>query len=524
MEIIDKPTANMLAELLHAYGVRRVVVSPGSRCAPLSLTLARDKAFQLNVVIDERSAAFVALGMALRSGEPVAMVCTSGSALLDYAPALSEAYYRRVPLIAISADRPADRIDQRDSQTIRQAGAVDAVVRRSVDIADVRDARALKYAGRLINEALAAAVDSHIPGPVHINMQFDEPLTPVCDRLALDAKKYDVVRPHATYDFSGILASIEPDAGILVVAGDMHPSAELTEALRRGAGKAFAVFSEAQSNIPGVRCVDFTDAPVPDIVISIGGALVDARLKKWLRSLPCLRHISLGYDDNFVDTFGHLSERVECPPADFLNALSHHISAPGNTFAADFGKCVVKGEPLPVVRWLSVLADACQGADFHFSNGSAIRYAQCMNLQAHRVDCNRGVSGIDGCTSTAIGAAMAADGLTVLVTGDMSAAYDVGALAIAGIPDTFRMLVLDNGGGDIFRAISTTSGFEECERLFAVPPQLPLEALARAYGFDYYECTPTDAVPDAFCASESRKSILRLKLEPGDACILFSSH
>ena len=177
METIDKPTAHLLAGLLKARGVRHIVVSPGSRCAPLTVVFARSGHFELHPVIDERTAAFVALGMSLATDTPVVALCTSGSALLNYAPALSEAYYRRVPVIAVTADRPAAMIDQRDSQTVRQPHALDAVVRKCVDIPDEHSETALQMASRLINDALIAAT-GHIPGPVHINMQFEMLLRP----------------------------------------------------------------------------------------------------------------------------------------------------------------------------------------------------------------------------------------------------------------------------------------------------------------------------------------------------------
>ena len=133
-ETIDNDVCRMLASLAAAYGVRHVVVSPGTRSAPLAVTFHRAERFCMHTVIDERCAAFMALGMALKTDSPVLMICTSGSALMNYGPALAEAYYRRVPLIAITADRPARWIDQLDSQTMRQAGALAAVVRKSVDI------------------------------------------------------------------------------------------------------------------------------------------------------------------------------------------------------------------------------------------------------------------------------------------------------------------------------------------------------------------------------------------------------
>ncbi|MDE6612421.1 MAG: 2-succinyl-5-enolpyruvyl-6-hydroxy-3-cyclohexene-1-carboxylic-acid synthase, partial [Muribaculaceae bacterium] len=233
MEYIDKPTAYLLSELLASAGVRYVVVSPGSRCAPLILALSRSECFDIKLVIDERSAAFIGLGIALATGSPVALVCTSGSAVLNYAPALAEAYYRRVPLIAVSADRPADMIDIRDSQTIRQYGALSAVVRRSVDIRDVSSERDLRFANRLINDALDSAV-GHIKGPVHINMQFDAPLTPATqDRPRTLARRIPVVASCATSHIQAMIDTIDAKARTHIKVGAFHPSGYFDSAVSR---------------------------------------------------------------------------------------------------------------------------------------------------------------------------------------------------------------------------------------------------------------------------------------------------
>ena len=527
METIDKPTAHLLAELLEAYGISRVIVSPGSRCAPLSVVLARSERFSLTCVIDERTAAFVGLGMALSTGEPVALVCTSGSAVLNYAPALAEAYYRRVPLIAISADRPADMLDQRDSQTIRQAHALDAVVRKSVDIADMRSERHLRYANRIINDALSAAT-GRIPGPVHINMQFDVPLTPVCpDKPMTFAHRIN--RPAATAKGSctELVKSLFPDknAKVMIVAGDMHPCDKLRQSLSpANAMERFAIMAEAQANLPwGQTFSSFPDdcsaLPEPDFVLSIGGSLVSARLKKYLRSCRGTRHISLGADDNIVDTFGLLTDTIDCDTAEFFSAFAAHVDGdPG--FAAQWYSATRQNKPsgASVAALIRHIADAMPDADFHFSNGSARRYAQLASFDGkHRIDCNRGVSGIEGATSTAIGAAMASGHPTVLVSGDMSAAYDIGALSVEGIPTSFRMVVLDNGGGDIFRAVATTRELPERELYFTTPPRLPLRELAKGYGFRYYETTLEHPDISDFLTDSDAPAILCVKVPAGDA-------
>lgn len=506
MEAIDKPTAYLLCQLLHEYGVERIVVSPGSRCAPLVVVLERSGLFDMKVVIDERSAAFVALGMSLATRKPVALVCTSGSAMLNYGPALAEAYYRQVPLIAITADRPARWIDQHDSQTIRQAHALDAVTRGCTDIEDTSLPEALSFANRRLNEILSAAIA--LPkGPVHINMQFDAPLTPTCAEAPQSYAKKINIRHSGYSSFEEIIESIPSDSKVLVVAGDMAPDERVVRALAK---PCLMLYAEAQSNLShlcGVVPDRFEPAAVPDIAVSIGGPLVSASVKNYLRGLSGLRHISVGTYDCAHDTFGCLTDSVSADVADFLEALTQRLVTSVDRQLPATGDLTQKS-------FFDRLAAAFCGADFHFSNGMAIRYAQSMRLTG-RVFCNRGVSGIEGATSTAIGSAVASGIPTVLISGDMSAAYDIAALAIRDIPASFRMMVLDNGGGDIFRMVSTTRKLPECETYFSAAPRLPLKELAHAYGFNYFEACLDDEVPLEFVTDNTAPAILRLAIPAG---------
>ena len=520
-EIIAKKTAILASRLVHQCGCREVVVSPGSRCAPLTVAFARDGHYRLHPIVDERCAAFVALGMAAALREPVALICTSGTAMLNYAPALAEAYYRRIPLIAMTADRPERWIDQRDSQTIRQAHALDAVVRHSVDIRDDGTDEYLRYATLLLNDALDAAC-GRIAGPVHINMQFDAPLTtmmPVSAGAGIQPRRLRHPLPRPAVDFSTVTSTIPPDARVMVVAGD---GSEACAPILESAGSKMLVMAEPQANIKctAMPKVDYAaaDFPAPDVVVVTGGAIVNQRLKNYLRSLEHTRFISVGYDDRIVDTYSNLDTHIEAEPAEFLAALAAHLTETG------YGTGYPSRAPYSL-EGLQLAVDALQGYDIHFSNGTSVRHAQGLKIDG-RVYSNRGVSGIDGCTSTAIGAAMAGVRPVALVTGDMSAAYDVGALAIDGIPPTFRMIVLDNGGGDIFRAIATTRRLPECDDYFAMAPRFPLEGLARAYGMGYYTTdggAPDRSVLAAWAAHTGALAILRLGVDTAETKKMFAN-
>ncbi len=507
METISKKTVRILAGLLEAYGVRHIVVSSGSRCAPLSVAFSRCGSFELHPVIDERSAAFVALGIALALDAPVAMVCTSGTAPLNYAPALAEAFYRRIPLIAITADRPWWWVDQREGQTIRQARALDSVVRRSVDLRPEEDSRNLAAANRMVNEALDCALGP-VQGPVHINVQLDAPLTTMApaDKVPL-WRKIDFI--HAAPAEPAAVPSSE--GKVLVVVGDNRFSlSDLSAIGQFSAHPSVMLLAEVQANIPGALPPALFDelfakgtAPQPDVLISLGGALIDNKLKQWLRTCPA-RHISVGPDDGLVDTFGHLEATLDMPVATALQALEPTLSI------CDYKALWPKNPAVNSTtehKFFNELASAFTQGTIHISNGTSIRTAQRVAWSPGvRIECNRGVSGIEGSTSTAIGSAMVSERPVMLITGDMSAAYDISALSLRGIPSTFRMVVIDNDGGNIFRQIDTTRHLPELEFLFTMPRCLPLRDLAQAYGFDYF----TDNIP-AFLSSP-RPSIFHFRV------------
>lgn len=528
-ETIDNDVCRMLCSLAADYGVRDVIVSPGTRSAPLAVVFSRSAHFRIHTVIDERCAAFMALGMSLATGQPVVLICTSGSALMNYGPALAEAYYRRVPVIAITADRPARWIDQLDSQTMRQPGALAAVVRKWVDIPVAADTDAALFtkANLEVCDAFDAALGNR-RGPVHINVQLDIPLTPMTDKEPVNkARLIKAIRPLGSPgDFDEIIGKIR-DKKIVIVCGDTTPCecAALNSIDLRG----IPVLAEVQANIVhSYRIGTFdrllraacADGLEPDIVIAMGGSIVSARLKRWLRTSANTEVFTLGHTDNSTDTYKRLTTRIECDPLPFLQALATAVteteySRRWQSFAEE---SQLKNENFvktnPIMAALGKIADRFRG-DIHVGNGSAIRYAQMLRWNGP-VYCNRGISGIDGCTSTALGYALAGGSPTLLITGDMSAAYDIGALGAAVPPHGFRIVVLDNDGGDIFRNIGTTGGLPELEQLFTVPPRLPLRQLADAYGYRYFEYScqqPDDSVIGDFLNPEGSPAIMRLKIQ-----------
>ncbi|MDE5585106.1 MAG: 2-succinyl-5-enolpyruvyl-6-hydroxy-3-cyclohexene-1-carboxylic-acid synthase, partial [Muribaculaceae bacterium] len=333
-------TANVycrqIIELLKAHGVKTVFCSPGSRNAPLLMALEACDVISKRVVVDERSAAFQAYGCSLVEQRPVALVCTSGTAVLDYSPAVAEAYYSGVPLIVISADRPREWIDQDDSQTIRQFGVLDHIVKGSYDVRAIPEGSTREYTAdvmwtvnRTINEAMLKALDGK-KGPVHINVQLADPLGDMTESSVLNERKVNLLTQSESLPQETVrrLAEDFGSARVMIVAGFCLPDHKLDKAVRRVAAYPnVVVMAETLANlhdpqplssmIDSVLC-DMTreekESMRPDIVVSFGGALVSRILKQYLRDFPPRFHWSIGHSNYFCDCFKGLTHKIEISP------------------------------------------------------------------------------------------------------------------------------------------------------------------------------------------------------------------
>lgn len=511
-----------IIDLLRQHGVSTAYCCPGSRNAPLLIALDACKEIKKMVVVDERSAAFQALGCALVQQAPVVVVCTSGSAVLNYAPAVAEAYYAGVPLIIISADRPKEWIDQDDSQTIRQYGVLDHIVKGSYDIRAIPEGRNKEYSedvmwtvNRTVNEAMLKALDGKA-GPVHINVQLSDPLGATEDCTALNQRSVSHIKTKEilSQDVVRSLASDVTKAKVMLVAGYALPDNSLNKAVRMfGSLQNVVIMAETISNlhepqpmsamIDAVLC-EMTDEEKeqfrPDIVISIGGALVSRMLKQYLRDYPPRRHWSVGHSNYFCDCFKSLTDKIEMEPACFIRQLYGAIRKSSEKKYETYSENWQSIRKKAAKRFRQFISNASwsdlKAFDYIFrhidfdnlfvSNGTSIRYSQLIPHTCHAEYCNRGVSGIDGSVSTAVGGAVTYNGQTTLLTGDMSWVYDSGASALSALPHNMRIIVIDNSGGGIFRFIKSTSSIKEetLGKYFCVEDLPDIEMIAMAYGIE----------------------------------------
>lgn len=542
-------TANRICRcvvsLLEKHGVKHAVVSPGSRNAPLLIALSRKPEIKTYNIVDERSAAFIALGLSIAEGCPVALVCTSGTALLNYAPAVAEAFYRKVPLIVVSADRPKEWIGQDDSQTIRQDGALVNIVKRCYDIEASDRESDLWYANRVANDALITAVTGRI-GPVHLNIRIQEPLGLLADDTeddndALLSRTVKLIRPDSVAnrnDLANLVKSIILPEKVMIVAGFSNPDRKLNEALTcMSRMPNVTVLTETIANLHGEYFIDSIDTTLasirdedvdamrPDVVITTGGALVSRHIKQFLRSSRLKAHWHVGENEDTVDCFRQLSTRIEMEPGIFFSQLVAAMTETPPALStecdweesSDYGRrwetarrralslttsYVHRSEWSDLKAFATIIPMIPRRWNVHFSNGTSIRYAQIFGSHSyHRCDCNRGVSGIDGTTSTAVGASMGyTEDVTLLVSGDMSATYDISGLTNNYLSPRFKMIVIDNGGGGIFRFIGSTSKLDMREEMFCCPSKQSIGTVGEALGFKVFAASDETSLRAEFKA------------------------
>lgn len=545
----DKKFCCIVFDVLMQGGMKDVVCSPGSRNAPLLIAASAREELRKHVVIDERCAAFMALGIAAVSKRPVALVCTSGTALLNYAPAVAEAFYQGIPLIVLSADRPQQWIDQDDSQTLRQFEALANFVKKSYELPAWGDSdpELQWYANRIANDAMIEATSRRI-GPVHINMRLGDPLGRKCERSGREERKIKMLTSDGILnkEVERMLAGELTDKKVMLVAGFMQPDNRLQKSVREFCSLPnVVVMAETLSNLHLHKLAHSVDSVLtaygseeldrlaPDVVVSLGGSLVSRKLKEYLRrNKDRCSHWSVGWSHTTSDCFMSLTKRIEVDPSRFLHHIALYAKSlqrkmkegecpryseeweTARKYAAEVKGKFVDSQPWSELRaFQTILAKLPQNVNLFLSNGTAVRYAQILDYSLpHASYCNRGVSGIDGSVSTAVGGAMAYKGITVVVTGDLSMAYDLGSLALPEIPDRMKIIVIDNSGGGIFRFIPTTSSLTEREQYFCAPPRLPLRNLADGYGWEYAEATCEEELAKTLDAllNSPRKGILRV--------------
>ena len=517
-----KELAQLVLQLCVNQGIRNVIISPGSRNAPLTLGFVNHPMIKAFSIVDERCAAFFGLGMAQQLQKPVVLLCTSGSALLNYYPAIAEAYYSKIPLVIISADRPKHLIDIGDGQTIRQEGVFANHILFEANLGEETSLKTIDAKNHLMNahvimEALNCSKEKM--GPVHINIPFDEPLYETVDILyplpALDKEKIELL-PNTLLKETPIpveqlqkFADVWNKASKKMVLIGAHAPDDLIQTQMSHLTKdpSVLILTETTSNVEGDHVINSIDQLIfpldasdyealrPDILLTFGGMVVSKKVKEFLRKYPPKLH-------------WHVDAHR---PQDTYHCLKHHFAISPQLFFSQFFFLTKNRTSLYQGKWLEikkerkihhddflyrveysdllvfdkVLKSIPSASNVQLSNSSIIRYAQLFDVDpSFKIFCNRGTSGIDGSTSTAIGAAHIQKEQTILITGDISFFYDSNALWNKYLPENFRILLINNGGGGIFRFIPGPKASDALD-YFETSHDLNASHLCEMYGFEY---------------------------------------
>jgi 2-succinyl-5-enolpyruvyl-6-hydroxy-3-cyclohexene-1-carboxylate synthase len=500
------PLAQSIVQICLAKGVTHIVISPGSRNAPLTLGFTNNPEFKCYSIADERCAAFFALGIAQQINKPVAVVCTSGSALLNYYPAFAEAFYSQIPLVVISADRPFNKIDIGDGQTIRQ---MNVFQNHCLYNANLTEGETTENDFK-INEALTIAHTQK--GPTHINAPFEEPLYQMVRKLTVDptisgfAKVFKNVSIEDVIACTNIWNSAKKK---LILVGVNEPNEIDDEIIAALADDpSIVVMTETTSNLHHPSFLAHIDRIItpfkekdflafqPDILITFGGMIVSKRIKAFLREYHPDHHWHID-PLRAYNTFGSLAHHFEANPNDFFNQILPFTKTVKSDYAPK-AMALKNAREIKHQNFLStisfsdlkvfeiILPRMPKDSVLQLSNSSPIRYAQLFDINPDiTVFCNRGTSGIDGCTSTAIGASVGNGKQTTLITGDIGFLYDSNALWNHYIPKNFKIILINNGGGGIFRILPGHQENKIFNTFFETAHCLTAENLAKMYGFEY---------------------------------------
>lgn len=530
----SKRSIQILAHLLKEYGISDVVISPGSRNAPLAVHFSETDELNCYSIVDERSAAFVGLGMAKSSKKPVAITCTSGSAAANYYPAITEAFYQNVPLLILTADRPVDFVDLFDGQTIRQNEIYQQHSYGDFQLLEDGEANADDENFAIIKKAIELCYEKQ--GPVHVNIPLNEPLYNLVSELP-NFPPVEKTIQKKTEDFpQNLAADWNLSKRIMILVGTKDHSEELEMLLSQLVkNHSVVVLKEANSNLRHDKFFGHIDRYIfnfnesdyqtyaPDLLITIGQNVVSKKIKQFLRAAKPKNHWHI---DEFwhPDTYYSLTEKITTKPEKFFSKLLNFISLEPSSYFNLWDVLRDKRDlkhqeyclktSFSDFKFYDILSQKIpENINLHFSNSSPIRYAQLFDFQKNNTYCNRGTSGIDGCTSTSMGFAMKDSKQTVLVTGELSFFYDINGLWNNYIPPYTRIIVVNNGGGDIFKIIPGPDSTNALDEFILTKHHKNAELLAKHFGFSYNKVEDEDTlsrVLDNFFKPDAKPKILEI--------------
>ncbi|WPP52738.1 2-succinyl-5-enolpyruvyl-6-hydroxy-3-cyclohexene-1-carboxylic-acid synthase [Catalinimonas niigatensis] len=520
------PSIVNIAKICAQLGVYQAVLSPGSRCAPLSIGFVRHPQIFTRTLSDERSAAFVGLGIARQLHTPTVLICTSGSAAYNYAPAVAEAFFQQIPLLILTADRPPEWIDQLDGQTIRQRDIYGRHVKASFELPIGQTEADIWHAGRMVAEAVNLS-RAYPKGPVHVNVPLREPFYPTPDEdIHYDSHvkvihQWEAEAELGNNSLKKLLPEWKAAKRKLIVCGQSPYDLALGKALQTLSDEQqIPLVADVISNMHALpQAVKHADVLLAqkderlletlqaDLLITFGLSVMSKNLKLFLRKFKPKHHWHIQPAGAAADTFQALTQVIHSSPLAFFRAMQGQQEAEPSqiTFAqswqeeeqqaAAFIKGLFSDSPknLEVPNEFQALSEAMHHlpdqSNLHLANSMTVRYANLLGLnnlqQQVEVFANRGTSGIDGSNSTAVGSSLVSDRLTVLVSGDLAFFYDRNAFWHNYKLPRLRIIILNNHAGGIFRMIEGPATQPELEEYFETRQTLEAENTARDFGMQY---------------------------------------
>jgi 2-succinyl-5-enolpyruvyl-6-hydroxy-3-cyclohexene-1-carboxylate synthase len=521
-----------IAEICFRKEISDAILCPGSRCAPLTLAFVRHTGIRTRTISDERSAAFIALGIAHQTQKPVVLVCTSGSAAYNFAPAVAEAFFQQIPLVIITADRPMEWIGQLDGQTIDQQSIYGSHVKRSFQLREDAHPDNVWSINRDVNDAINIC-EQWPRGPVHLNVSLREPLYPMAGERIEFSHNVRVIEPVVTRHHlparvtQPLIARLADVRRALIIAGQQDLSVNLIAALH-SFSSAFhiPVVGEIISNMHALpsriahsdiildACHDSTrESLAPELLITFGKSLLSRNLKQFIRHRKPAEHWHIQEGpDHLRDPLQSITKTITADPEDFFSLL-------GKTQSGGLHRAYLeawRNEDRKASTSIRSFFDTNQDGEFrfmydvmdrmpdhtvlHLSNSMAVRYANLIGVSEKKkgiqVFANRGTSGIDGCTSTTIGHALSDDHIHVLITGDMAFFYDQNAFWNNYPVGNLRIILLNNHGGAIFGMIDGPQGLPEAQEYFITRQNRTARLVAEEFGMGYTRTTSAaEAVP-----------------------------
>lgn len=544
-----------IAEICSAHGISDAVISPGSRSAPLTVGFARNNKISCHVVIDERSAGYIALGIAQQTQSTVALVCTSGTATLNYMPAIAEAFYQKIPLLVITADRPPEWIGQQDGQAVQQQNVFGKHCKQYYQLpCDTENKDAQWHFFRSVNEAINLTQHGS-KGPVHLNVPFREPFyqeihrTPqiTLPRIIVEHPAIEPLADEVKEQFHYKLLSAKR---VVLLIGQHRYNTIIREQLALLAGlRKIVIVSDLLSNTHGI---DYINANIDslitneayksenkiDMLITFGDSLLSKHLKNYFRKCNVNEHWHIQANGSVADTFQSLTNIIRAKPAEVLDViynavsskdedshkldkafyqqwqqLNSHSTALLNDFMqqSKSSKSNTYNEFSAIFSVLNHLPNNCV---LHLSNSMTVRYANIIGLQNSNIEVysNRGTSGIDGCMSTAVGHAIAKRNKHhILIIGDLAFFYDRNALWHKnGVPKNLTIILMNNNGGGIFKLIDGPNKLNEVDEFFVTSHHQTAENTAKDMKLSYCRIEDKDALQDKLNALASNKNSAQL--------------